>query len=295
MPITIDSHAANLLIEISPCAIFWWLTSRIHSLEDCHSINMAFIRTSLSKTFHTIRFYLNPSDAVTVYQLGSAFEILSGLRPFKLAFPFGRKRPPKVSFSWIGFAFSFIHLHVFGVSCAVVLFADMEPLTIFTNNPLASIQTTCMDWLHVLNTLIIFVCSYVRYDRDKKVVGKIQQLEANLQALRVTSVQFQRNSVRIILASLLIDVMQFTLSFYHGLYFYKRIGVLSEKYALSFNVALAMPAVYIQIVLGQFILTVVYIRARMITLNTVLLNVLSSEANVPVQNESKKAQIDFLN
>lgn len=257
---------------------------------------MAFILTSLSKIAQTISFYFIPLDSATVYQFSSAFEILTGLRPFKLVFPYGRKRPPQVRFSWIGFAFSFLHLHAFGVSCAVVLFADMEPLTIFACNPLASVQTTCMNWLHVLNTFIIFLCSYVRYDRDKKMVCKLQRLEANLLALRVTTVQFYRNSVRMILAAVLIAVSQISLSFFHGLYFYERIGVLPKEYVFSFNFALAMPAVYIQIVLMQFMLTIIYIRARVNTMNMALLRVLESEAkNVTVQSESNEIQIIFLN
>lgn len=257
---------------------------------------MASVASCLNKISHTISFYLNPLDYVTVFQLCSSFEILSGLRPFKLDFPYGRKRPPKVSFSWIGFAFSFFHLNAFGVSCAVVLFADMEPLTIFAFNPLASIQTTCMDWLHVLNTFIIFVCSYVRYDRDKKMVRNMQLLEANLRALRVSSVSFYRNSVRTILMAFILTVLQVMLSFFHGLYFYERIGTLPEEYVFSFTLALAMPAVYIQIVLMQFVLGVIYVRAQMNIMNTILLRVLELEANVtPLQSEAKKIHIVFHN
>lgn len=257
---------------------------------------MAFATACLTKISQGISFYLNPVDSTTVFQFVSAFEILTGLRPFKLVFPHGRKRPPQVSFSWIGFAFSLFHLHAFAASCAVVLFADMEPLTIFAFNPLASIQTTCMDWLHVLNTFIIFVCSYVRYDRDKKMVRNLQLLEANLIALKVNSVQFYRNTVRTTLVAVFLALLQITLSFFHGLYFYERIGVLPREYVFSFNFALAMPAVYIQIVLMQFMLAVIYVRTRINTMNTILLRVLESEANnVTVQNEANKIQIVFLN
>lgn len=175
----------------------------------------------------------------------------------------------------IGFIFSCIHMLAFGLSCGIVLVMDPEPLTIFKDNWLATVQQTVLEWVQCLNTLVIFLFTYVRNNRDVLLISRLQVIDAHFVVLGYNIIQFYRDAVRSMLfALILIFVLLFGL-FMHGMYFYWR--VLEEQIIFLLGIATVLPAVYIQVLFVQFIILMTFQIIRMKHLNSVMLKVLTQE------------------
>lgn len=224
---------------------------------------------------HALRYFLNPLDVGSAYQRFSFYDILTGMHPFQLIIPKDGKRPLRMTLSPVGFIFSCIHMLAFGLSCGVVLTMNMQPMTIFKHNWLATVQQITLVWVQSLNTLIIFLFTYVRNDRDARMIDKLQAIDAHFVALGFNMVQFYRSSVRLMLIALILICVLLLGLFVHGMYFYWRI--LDEELVLWFGIATVMPAVYIQVLFVQFMVLMTFLIVRMRHLNSVMLKVLSAE------------------
>lgn len=221
--------------------------------------------------------YLNPLDVGSAYQRFSFYDILTGMHPFQLIISKSGK-VLRMALSPAGFIFSCVHMLAFGLSCGVVLVMNTEPVTIFQDSRLATIQQTILEWVQCLNTLVIFLFTYVRKDRDIQMISRLQVVDAHLVALGYNMLRFYRDSVRYMWIGMILIFIMLVGLFVHGMYFYWRI--LEGDLVLLFGIATVMPAVYIQVLFVQFIILMTFQIIRMRQLNNVMLKVLGQEGGI---------------
>lgn len=222
--------------------------------------------------------YLNPLDVFSAYQRFSFYDILTGMHPFQLINSKTRKNPLRMVLSPSGLIFSCVHMLAFGLSSGVVLVMTPKPVTIFKDNALANVQQTILEWVQCLNTLIIFLFTYVRNDRDLLLISRLQVVDAHVEALGYDMVRFYRNSVLGMLFALILILILLVGLFVHGMYFYWRF--LEDELVFLFGIATVMPAVYIQVLFVQFIILMAFNTIRMRQLNNVMLKVLKQEGGI---------------
>lgn len=225
-----------------------------------------------------LQHYLNPLDVGSAYQRFSFFDILTGMHPFQLIVSKSEGVPLRMALSPVGFIFSCVHMLAFGLSCVIVLVMNIEPVTIFKDNWLATVQLTILEWVQSLNTLIIFLFTYVRNNRDVLLISRLQVVDAHLVALGYDMVLFYRNAVRSMLFSLIVFLIMLIGLFVHGMYFYWR--VFDEKLVFLLGITTVMPAVYIQVLFVQFIILMTFQIIRMRQLNNIMLTVLKQEGGI---------------
>lgn len=214
---------------------------------------------------------LNPVDVVSAFQRGSAYEIITGMHPFKLTIP--SKGLLKRSFSPIGFLFGCLHLLIFILAnFFVMLIYDEQPVTIFMDSLLAYIQTCLLQWLQFFNTILIFFCNFVYYDRDSKFISKLQLVDNHMEAHGFNMPQFYRQAVRSMFLILMLAILVIVGLLVQGFYFYSR--VVEEQYLLFYGIAFVMPSIYIQVQLVQFITLLTFQIVLSRQLNSMLLKVL---------------------
>lgn len=219
---------------------------------------------------HSLQRFLNPLDVVSAYERFSFYEIISGMRPFQLIF--SQKGLLKMAFSPIGFIFACLHLMAFGYSCTIVMISEEQPVTIFMDDMLAYTQTVLMQWVQCLNTLLIFVCNFVYYDRDLKMLSKLQLVNNQMETLGFDMPTFYRQAVRSLFAVFVLVIVILVGLFVQGMYFYSR--VVEEQYLICYGIMYVMPTVYIQVQLVQFIILSTFQIVLSRQMNAILLEVL---------------------
>lgn len=179
-----------------------------------------------------------------------------------------------MSFSPIGFVFCCFHLLSFVLSkVAVEQITDEQPVTIFMDSLLAYIQTIMLQWVQSLNAVLIFLCNLLFYDRDQRLISKLQLVENHIEALGFNMPKFYRQALRNLFLVLILAILLLVGLFVEGLYFYSR--VVDKQYFISYGVAFVMPTIYIQVQLVQFIILLTFQTVLLRQLNAILWKVLS--------------------
>lgn len=178
-----------------------------------------------------------------------------------------------MAFSPIGFLFNCIHLLAFAVASGFVGITDDQPITIFMDSVLAYIQTELLQWVQCLDTIFIFVCNFVYYDRECKFISKLQLVDNHMEAFGFNMPKFYRQAVRNLSLVFILVILLLVGLCVQGMYFYSR--VVEEQYFISYGIAFVMPPIYIQVQLVQFIILLTFQIVLWRQLNTMLLKVLS--------------------
>lgn len=230
------------------------------------------------------------TDAASSFRLFTRFEKLCGLLPYSIRIPpsasssseetklWQRRRQPIIYLSPVGFALTCFHLVLFLASSLVVLYFNKDTITLFTDTSvLAEAQTTVLDFLHCINTFVIFICVFVRRNRDQLIAIVVQRNDAHFRAMGVDMKRFYVVAGWAALWSNLIVLAQLIGLFVHGMYFWS--NVLAEQLVFIYGFAMVMPTVYIQLMLMQCVISLLHIRVRFRVLNALLMKVFEHEVD----------------
>lgn len=231
------------------------------------------------KVIQKIRgYFLNDSqlDGFAAYRPFEVLEIIFGLRPYKLYFPLnGDISAPTTKLTKTRIAFTLFHVFSFVTACTIILCLHPALENAITNSPVEKIQNQLQDVLTCINTIIIFVSLFVCTDLNIPICVLISKIDHHCKIIGVNMEAFNKNMFYYSIFAFAFVLLWLIGLFIQGILYWAK--VTDNEYFVIFGIADVMPIVYIQIVLVQFCVAIVFLKIRWDNLNTILMELYKRE------------------
>lgn len=239
---------------------------------ECVRSNLAQLEIGKKTMLEKIRKFLDKfsSTSFGAYRLFRYLEIIFGFCPFEVKTNKQQKVKPSLKLFRVGLFFSIIHIFTYVTFCLVVVYVHPEVISIMNTN-FAIIQSHILNGLHLINTFIIFIWIYASRKRSILVFTCIYKIDRNCHLVGFNLRTFYRKmTLYATCAFLFILIWLFTACF-HGFYFWSKI--IQHDLVLVYFTISVMPSVYMQLMLVQFCVAVLFLKARTDNLNRILMEV----------------------
>lgn len=210
-------------------------------------------------------------ESIVIYEF---VESLAGLKPHSIKEnPITKQPISKVNYR--GLICTIIHIFLFAGCTFVTMMVNNNVISVI-DTKLAKTETFLMNTVKTLNTILIFSDLLWKYKAECKmfVLAKAMDLHLSVIGINMRHLYFKIFVVCLTMAA--VFTLLLSSYFVNGLYFWAAIQentILASVHIIS----MVMPTIYMEMVLIQFILIVLYIRMRVHLLNNVLLKVYDRE------------------
>lgn len=247
----------------------------------------------------TITRVLFPQDERTALDLILCFERFIGLQPFRVVHPADDAANEKddtaqVVVSALGLPLACGFMLIFLICGCVYALLDPLGAQAISVDALTEVESDITAWLLVINAIAIFVQMFVgkRYECDAAALQR--KFVRHLCAIGVDRRQAHRSRSVVMWSALVIVLAALVTQYVHSILFLERtVPADEQQYLWIFSVAAVMPIMYVECVLVQFGIRVVFVRIQVGQLNELLGAVAEFEVREARRLDARRAALQL--
>lgn len=211
-------------------------------------------------------------------------ELCLGLHPFRLIHPpaanqgdvddyddITKSNVPRLLLSKMGLLFCIANCIIYLLAVLTIQLISPTGALVIRDDAVANVEASLLPLLRFVNVLAIFGQLFLgkRYECHKFYL--LRRFERHLRALGADTSRAHRNSGNMMLLGLVPIVLGIASQVYVAVLFLERtVPPEDQEYLIIFSVAVVTPVMYIEMVIMQFCMRLVYLRIRVRQLNEIM-------------------------